>query len=176
MTREGFSPSKTASIIKATPEKIAADRSAERNHIGTVYEADCDLLDAEHDTKVRDLQRVVDVKDAAWTRANAEFETSLARMDASFEAFHNTIFDSEEDAFPARAAYDRLVKFTRQLQATACSLVTDGNKALNALDAYKARYISKHEKLYENYCLAWSRGSEDSSHDATNIDSVSLNP
>jgi len=148
---------KKATVIQITPEKTEADRDAENFQLNILYDAECEQMDAEHDSKVLSLQHVIDVKATAWHRANDEFQASFARMNAASEVFDSSVFATDFAEYSARMAYNRLAKFSKQLCATADSLAKDYHKAVDVLDALEARFIEKHEKLYEKKSLAWVR-------------------
>ena len=119
---------KKATVMKTTPVKTEADRVAVLDKTGTeirlLYDTECDLVQTEHSSEMDALERVIDVKEAAWERANAEYKTSLARADASREVYENSVFKSEGASRQARVVTDRLRKFMLKLLATADSLRT----------------------------------------------------
>ena len=74
------SESKTAFVIKASPEKLAADRQAESLQDYARYEKDVDELEDAYEEKLEFLDRVICVREAAHRRAAAEFEKVYGRL------------------------------------------------------------------------------------------------
>jgi len=125
-----------------------------RADINNSYVAECERLDAEYETKAA-LKSVIDVRLAAYHRADAEFEASHARWDA-MEA-NRPKCATYNAAFSAREAELQTYEFTRQLGVRATSLGVDYRKAFDDLTDAEAKHAQKHVKLFEDASLAWAR-------------------
>jgi len=126
-----------------------------RADINNSYVAECERLDAEYETKSAALKSVIDVRLAAYHRADAEFEASHDRLDAMVAnrpkcATHNA-------AFSAKEAEDQTREFTRQLGVRATSLGAVYYKAFDDYTDAEAKHDQKHVKLFEDASLAWAR-------------------
>jgi hypothetical protein len=149
------SASKTVSVFKATPEKIAADRVIARADMSASYDAECERLDAEYETKAAALKSVVNVRLAAYHRADADFEASHDRLDAMVA--NRPKRATYKAAFSSKEAEDQTHEFTRQLGVRADSLGVEYHKAYDEMIDAEAKHDQKHVKLFEDASLAWAR-------------------
>ena len=137
----------TASAIKATPEKIAVDRVAASVLCRAVYNAECDRLLLEFESKDAVLRAVVAVREAAHLRAWNEFKTARARLSVEELSFKP---DERVGYMWATQSW----KFTRQLQETVAALVRDCHEAVKDRTVAEERFDQKRLKLFEAAILA----------------------
>jgi len=140
--------SKTASIFKATPEKIAADKAAAAVLSRAVYEAECDRLEAEHEAKDDEWIRVIAVREAAHRRASADFESAHSRLSAEDLSF----VPDEDVSWRASKSW----KFAKQLHDSVRSHAENFNKAANDRVLAIRHYDKKMLKYFEVARLDWT--------------------
>jgi len=142
------SPLKLASVFKATPEKIAADRVAASVNSRVTYDAECESLKEEYASKDSAMRHVVATRETAHRRAVTEFRTSYARLSIEEKSF---VPDVEMGCHWASRSW----KFSKQLLDTVNSLAADLKKAVNDRAVVGERYKLKKLKLLEVARLAW---------------------
>ena len=142
-TKARTAESKTAFVIKASPEKLAADRLAESIQDYARYEKEVEELEDAYEEKHVALDRVICVREAAHRRAVAEFEKVYGCLS---EEDRRSEFDEQGNWYATRS-----LRFAKKLEDTVFSFAAELDKAVSDKAASFVRYRQKHDKLWEEY-------------------------